>query len=73
MDVPSSPSTVADTAFVGRIRSRVKNWRQSCLDSSSKTGGDGAFASVKTNFNMNLIFALSLQVFFEHDASVSFR
>lgn len=45
---PSSPSTVADTVFVGRIRSRVKNWRQSCLDSSSKTGDDGALASVKT-------------------------
>ncbi|CAA7023708.1 unnamed protein product [Microthlaspi erraticum] len=45
VDVPSSPSTVADTVFVGRIRSRVKNWRQSCLDSSSKTGGDDDLVS----------------------------
>ncbi|KAL0742537.1 hypothetical protein Bca4012_084050 [Brassica carinata] len=42
--LPSSPSTVADTVFAARIRSRVKNWRQSCIDSSSKTG-DGALAN----------------------------
>ncbi|KAL1194269.1 Poly(A)-specific ribonuclease PARN-like [Cardamine amara subsp. amara] len=36
----SSPATVADTVFVGRIRSRVKNWRQSCIESRSKTGDD---------------------------------
>ncbi|KAJ0229093.1 hypothetical protein HA466_0319330 [Hirschfeldia incana] len=45
--VPSSPSTVADTVFVGRIRSRVKNWRQSCLDSSSKTGDDDLVSSLR--------------------------
>ncbi|ESQ37066.1 hypothetical protein EUTSA_v10002449mg [Eutrema salsugineum] len=44
---PSSPSTVADTVFVGRIRSRVKNWRQSCLDSSSKTGDDDLVSSLR--------------------------
>ncbi|CAN7048832.1 hypothetical protein IGI04_026216 [Brassica rapa subsp. trilocularis] len=45
--VPSSPSTVADTVFVGRIRSRVKNWRQSCIDSSSKTGDDDLVSSLR--------------------------
>ncbi|CAH8354955.1 unnamed protein product [Eruca vesicaria subsp. sativa] len=45
--LPSSPSTVADTVFVGRIRSRVKNWRQSCIDSSSKTGDDDLVSSLR--------------------------
>ncbi|CAH2052302.1 unnamed protein product [Thlaspi arvense] len=44
---PSSPSTVADAVFVGRIRSRVKNWRQSCLDSRSKTGDDDLVSSLR--------------------------
>ncbi|XP_010532929.1 PREDICTED: poly(A)-specific ribonuclease PARN-like [Tarenaya hassleriana] len=33
---PFSPSTVADTVFVGRVRSRVTSWKQTCTDSSSK-------------------------------------
>lgn len=45
--VSSSPATVADTVFVGRIRSRVKNWRQSCIDSGSKTGDDDLVSSLR--------------------------
>lgn len=59
--VSSSPATVADTVFVGRIRSRVKNWRQSCIDSGSKTG-DGVIASVR-QFHMNLI-CFKISIFF---------
>ncbi|CAN8258183.1 unnamed protein product [Cochlearia groenlandica] len=47
VDEPSSPSTVADTVFVGRIRSRVKNWRQSCIESTSKTGDDDLVSSLR--------------------------
>ncbi|XP_010466956.1 PREDICTED: poly(A)-specific ribonuclease PARN-like isoform X1 [Camelina sativa] len=43
----SSPATVADTVFVGRIRSRVKNWRKSCVDSSIKTGDDDLVSSLR--------------------------
>jgi poly(A)-specific ribonuclease len=60
--VSSSPATVADTVFVGRIRSRVKNWRQSCIDSGSKTG-DGVIASVR-HFHMNLILHLLFRFFY---------
>ncbi|KFK39842.1 hypothetical protein AALP_AA3G294900 [Arabis alpina] len=45
--VPSSPPTVADTVFVARIRSRVKNWRQSCLDTSSRTEDDDLVSSLR--------------------------
>lgn len=67
--VSSSPATVADTVFVGRIRSRVKNWRQSCIDSGSKTG-DGVIACVR-QFHMNLIL-LSVFQFFLLNPSVYF-
>ncbi|XP_010488642.1 PREDICTED: poly(A)-specific ribonuclease PARN-like [Camelina sativa] len=43
----SSPATVADTVFVGRIRSRVKNWRKSCVESSIKTGDDDLVSSLR--------------------------
>lgn len=69
--VSSSPATVADTVFVGRIRSRVKNWRQSCIDSGSKTG-DGVIASVR-QFHMNLILLSVFQFFYIIHLFVSFQ
>jgi len=37
----SSPSTVADTVFVERIRSKVKYWRESCKSSDTNKSRDG--------------------------------
>ncbi|RDY08871.1 Poly(A)-specific ribonuclease PARN-like protein, partial [Mucuna pruriens] len=36
----SSPSTVADTVFVERIKSRIKHWRKSCKSSGTNTSKD---------------------------------
>lgn len=36
----SSPSTVADTVFVERIRSRIKHWIKSCKSSDTNTSRD---------------------------------
>lgn len=35
----SSNPTVADSVFIERIKLRVKHWRQSCKDSSTKSDG----------------------------------
>ncbi|KAK7339034.1 hypothetical protein VNO77_19675 [Canavalia gladiata] len=40
MKPSSSPSTVADTIFVERIRSRIKHWRKTCKSSDSITSKD---------------------------------
>lgn len=37
----SSTPTVADTVFVERIRSRIKNWRKTCQNNGSSTSKDG--------------------------------
>lgn len=39
----SSTPSVADSVFIERIKSRVKNWRNACKDSSAnKDGKDNA-------------------------------
>lgn len=35
----SSTPTVADAVFVERIKSRIKNWKNSCKSSNSRTDG----------------------------------
>lgn len=35
----TSPPPIADTVFVERIKSRVKNWKNACKGSSTKTEG----------------------------------
>ena len=35
----SSTPSVADTVFMGRIKSRVKHWKNACGDSSTRTEG----------------------------------
>lgn len=37
---PSSAYSVADTVFIGRIKSRVKQWISACKDSNTKSEGD---------------------------------
>ncbi|XP_027335850.1 poly(A)-specific ribonuclease PARN-like [Abrus precatorius] len=43
----SSPSTVADSVFVERIRSRIKHWRKTCKSSNTNTSHDELINSLK--------------------------
>ncbi|KAM7263486.1 hypothetical protein ACFE04_001169 [Oxalis oulophora] len=43
MKSSSSSPTVADTIFIERVKSRVKNWKRACKDSSSVTDKDEVF------------------------------
>ncbi|XP_020228430.1 poly(A)-specific ribonuclease PARN-like isoform X2 [Cajanus cajan] len=43
----STPSTVADTVFVERIRTRIKHWRNSCKSSDTNTSKHELINSLK--------------------------
>ncbi|MBA0715419.1 hypothetical protein Golax_014316 [Gossypium laxum] len=47
VEASSSPPTVADTVFVERVKSRIKHWKKSCTDSTSKKIDDALVKSLQ--------------------------
>ncbi|KAB2057204.1 hypothetical protein ES319_A11G153600v1 [Gossypium barbadense] len=47
VEASSSPPTVADTVFVERVKSRIKHWKKSCIDSTSKKIDDALVKSLQ--------------------------